>query len=80
MNIREWLRIAGRRPIVIRGLKYGIFVGSILIVINHGNAILTDTLDTTRLFQMLLTALVPYCVSTASSVGAILDQRPQSVN
>lgn len=78
--IREWLQIAGRRPIVMRALKYAIFVGSILIVINHGHAIFTDTLDSTRLVQMLLTVLVPYCVSTASSVGAILDQRAQSLD
>jgi hypothetical protein len=59
----------------MRGLKYGIVVGSILIVINHGNALVEGTLDTTRLMQMVLTMLVPYCVSTASSVGAVLDQR-----
>ena len=73
--IREWLRIATRRQIVIRGFKYGVIVGSILIAINHGNAIVAGAVDTTRILQMLLTILVPYCVSTASSVGAVLDQR-----
>ena len=73
--IREWLKIASRRPIVMRGLKYGLVVGSILIVINHGNAIIEGTVDATRLIQMILTTLVPYCVSTASSVGAVLDHR-----
>lgn len=73
--IREWLHIASRRPIVMRGLKYGIVVGSILIIINHGNAIAAGTVDSTRVIQMILTLLVPYCVSTASSVGAIIDHR-----
>ena len=73
--IREWLHIACRKPIVMRGLKYGLVVGSILIVINHGNAMAAGTVDTTRLIQMMLTVLVPYCVSTASSVGAIIDHR-----
>jgi hypothetical protein len=73
--IREWLHIASRKPIVIRGLKYGIVVGSILIIINHGNAMAAGTVDLTRLIQMTLTVLVPYCVSTASSVGAVIDQR-----
>ncbi len=73
--IREWLRIAGSKPIVMRGCKYGLAVGSILIIINHGNAIADGTVDSTRLVQMLLTLLVPYCVSTASSVGAIIDHR-----
>ncbi len=73
--IREWLHIASRRPIVMRGLKYGLVVGSILIIINHGNAIAAGTVDSTRMVQMILTLLVPYCVSTASSVGAIIDHR-----
>ncbi len=73
--IREWLHIASRKPIVIRGLKYGIVVGSILIIINHGNAMAAGTVDLTRVIQMTLTVLVPYCVSTASSVGAVIDQR-----
>ncbi len=73
--IREWLYIASRKPIVIRGLKYGILVGSILIIINHGNAMVAGTVDSTRVIQMILTVLVPYCVSTASSVGAVIDQR-----
>ena len=73
--IREWLSIASTKPIVVRGLKYGLVVGSILIAINHGNAIANGTVDSTRVVQMLLTLLVPYCVATASSVGAILDHR-----
>ena len=73
--IREWMHIASRKPIVMRGLKYGIVVGSILIIINHGNAMAAGTVDATRMIQMVLTVLVPYCVSTASSVGAVIDQR-----
>jgi hypothetical protein len=73
--IREWLHIASRKPIVMRGLKYGILVGSILIIINHGNAMAAGTVDFTRVIQMILTVLVPYCVSTASSVGAVIDHR-----
>ncbi len=72
---REWMHIASRKPIVMRGLKYGIVVGSILIIINHGNAMVAGTVDATRMIQMVLTVLVPYCVSTASSVGAVIDHR-----
>jgi hypothetical protein len=59
----------------MRGLKYALVVGSILIIITHGNAIAGGTVDSTRVVQMMLTLLVPYCVSTASSVGAIIDHR-----
>jgi hypothetical protein len=71
--IREWLRVAGRRDVVVRSLKYGVIVGSILIAINHGNAIVAGEVDSTRILQMILTPLVPYVVATASSCGAILD-------
>ena len=77
---KEWWEVACRRSIVVRGLKYGAVVGSILIVINHGNAIADGTVDSTRLVQMLLTVLVPYCVSTASSVGAVMEQRTKGSN
>ena len=72
---QQWLRIASRRPIVLRALKYGLVVGSILIAINHGPALSGGNVDATRLLQMILTMVVPYCVSTASSVGALLDIR-----
>lgn len=71
----EWFRVACRPSIVKRGLKYGAVVGSILIVINHGNAIVGGTVDATRVLQMILTLVVPYCVSTASSVGAVMEHR-----
>ena len=73
--MNEWLRIAVSREVVVRGLKYGVVVGAVLIVINHGNAILAGQLDPTRIWQMMLTVLVPYCVATASSCGAILEKR-----
>jgi len=60
---------------VSRALKYAVVVGTVLVVINHGNAVVAGTLDAVRYVQMALTVLVPYCVSTASSVGAILDHR-----
>lgn len=75
---KEWLHIARRRSVVLRGLKYGAVVGSILVIINHGNTIVEGTVDTTRLIQMILTLLVPYCVSTASSVGAVMEHRAES--
>jgi hypothetical protein len=78
--IRERISIAFQRPVVIRGLKYGLVVGSILIAINHGNAIVEGTLDSTRVLQMVLTMLVPYFVSTASSVAAVLDHRAENTD
>ena len=44
-------------------LRVSAIVGSILFVINHGNAILEDKMTKQRLISGLITYLVPYCVS-----------------
>lgn len=65
------LEVARRPRVVRRALKYMVVVGAILITINHGDAIARGELTTPRLLRMLLTCLVPYCVSTLSSVEAV---------
>ena len=65
------LRLAFSPAVVRRALMYAIVVGAILIAINHGDVILRGEIDGPRWFRMGLTALVPYCVSTLSSVGAL---------
>jgi hypothetical protein len=67
----SWFRLATRWSVVRRALCYVVVVGAILISINHGDAILAGTVDAPRLWRMGLTLLVPYCVSTLSSVGAL---------
>lgn len=70
-----WLQLAFCRSIVRRALAYAVIVGAVLISINHGDAILRGDFDATRWLKMGLTVLVPYCVSTLSSVGAIRRAR-----
>lgn len=72
--LAEWLRLAASPSVVRRALLYAVVVGSILITINHGDAILRGEIPAGRLVRMLLTACVPYVVSTLSSVGAIRAQ------
>jgi hypothetical protein len=71
----EWLRVAGERAIVRRACKYAVVVGAVLISINHGDAILAGEVEGRRWLKMGLTVLVPYAVSTLSSVGATLAAR-----
>ncbi len=78
--MREWLRIAEEPAVVRRSMKYAVVVGAILITINHGSALLQGSLTGARLLQMGLTMIVPYLVSTASSVGAIREARRRSVS
>jgi hypothetical protein len=73
--VREWLEVALERGIVLRACKYAVVVGAVLIAINHGDALLAGDVDARRLLKIGLTVLVPYVVSTLSSVGATLALR-----
>lgn len=74
--IRVWLQLAFKLHVVRRALIYSMIVGAILIAINHGDAIMRGDIDEFRLFKMSLTCVVPYVVSTLSSVGALRQARP----
>ena len=76
--MREWISIATERSVVLRGLRYAVLVGAILIAINHGTALARGEVDVERLLQMGLTVMVPYLVSTFSSVGAIRQRSDPS--
>ena len=71
----ESLRLALKPSVVKRAFKYAVVVGLVLITINHSDAILRGEVTPARLFKMALTVLVPYIVSTLSSVGALRDRK-----
>ncbi len=71
--LKIWLRYAYEPSIVWRATKYAFFVGIILILINHVDHIFQGEITDVSLIKMGLTVLVPYLVSTCSSVGAILE-------
>lgn len=73
--MRDWLRVAFQASVLRRGLLYAVLVGSVLVAINHGEALLRGDLNGRRLLRIALTVLVPYLVSTFSSVGAIREFR-----
>jgi len=60
-----------RQPEVIRtALRFAVVVGPILVFINHGDAIIAGTMSTTDWLKSALTMVVPYTVSTLSSISA----------
>lgn len=69
-NAGSWIRDARHPTVVTRALAYALVVGAILIIINHGDALLAGNISSSRFARMGLTAVVPYFVSTFSSVGA----------
>jgi len=74
-SILEWLRSAAHPATARRALITAVIVGFVLIAINHGSAIISGQITRARVFQMCLTVLVPYVVSTASSVATRNERR-----
>ena len=76
--MKEWFQLAFQGSVVRRALRYAVIVGIVLISINHLDAIIRGDVTRGRLFKMGLTVIVPYVVSTLSSVGALRqrDRRP----
>jgi 2-keto-3-deoxy-galactonokinase len=68
-SVRAWLRLAAHPRTAKRAFTTALIVGIVLIAINHGSAIISGQFTRARLFQMCLTILVPYIVSTVSSVA-----------
>jgi hypothetical protein len=52
-------------------MRYAVVVGAVLVGINYGDAFLTGQLERWDYLKMGLTVVVPYLVSTFSSVGAM---------
>ncbi len=75
----EWLKLAMKPTVVRRAIKFALVVGTILISINHGYAIVHGQVTGGRVWQMCLTVLVPYTVSTLSSVGAMREMERRRV-
>lgn len=69
----RWLQLALSGSVVRRGLKFALVVGTVLVAINHGDALLRGDITGGRLLRIALTVTVPYLVSTISSVAALLD-------
>ena len=69
--MKPWLAVACRRDVVQRSLRVAVVVGTILVLINHGDRIASGLATSADWLKMGLTYLVPDAVSTWASVGAI---------
>jgi len=70
----EFIKIALQPHVISTAVRVAIVVGTILALINHSSAIFSFSLNKQNIFQIFLTYLVPYGVSTYSSVKAILKK------
>ena len=73
----EFARLALQATVVTRALKCALVVGVVLVAINHGRALVHHELGLERCLQICVTVLVPYFVSTWSSVQALREARTE---
>jgi len=69
--LESWLQVAVRKTVVRRALAVAVVVGTVLALINHGDYILNGSVSFSTMVKIGITYLVPYGVSTYSSVSAI---------
>ena len=72
--IKNFLNIATSYPVCRRAAIIALIVGVVLALINHGDKFLTTGLSQGDIVKILLTFLVPYAVSTVSSVLTIRER------
>lgn len=76
--MKQWFVLAVQPKVVKRALKFAVVVGAVLITINHGDAIVQGDLNSVRIVKIGLTVMVPYIVSTLSSVGAMMEMQSKT--
>jgi len=68
--MKQGLQIARQKKVIHTATRFAFIVGPILIFINHGDTIIAGEMQTVDWLKSALTMLVPYTVSTLSSVSA----------
>jgi len=68
--MKRHVRTALRPEIIRTATRFALIVGPILVMINHGDVILAGQMDAAAWLKSMLTMIVPYTVSTLSSISA----------
>lgn len=63
-------------PLLRRSALTALVVGTALVAINHGPAVLTGHFPPRLLWQIPLTYAVPFCVATSGALGYSRRERP----
>ena len=65
------MTLALSSQVLFSSLKVSVIVGTLLVLINHGDKLISMSFLSADILKILLTYLVPYGVSTWSAVKAI---------
>lgn len=68
--MKKSIRIAMKPRVIRTASWFALIVGPVLVLINHGDALMAGSMDHAAWLKVGLTMLVPYTVSTLSSISA----------
>ncbi len=68
--MKQRLNIALQPKVVRTATRFALIVGPTLVMINHGDTIIAGEMTTIDWLKSAITMLVPYTVSTLSSISA----------
>jgi hypothetical protein len=72
-RVREALQVATSRAVVVLGLKAALSIGTLLNLINQGDALFGNAPFVP--LKLLVTYIVPYCTATYSATSISLRLR-----
>ncbi|WP_375748123.1 nitrate/nitrite transporter NrtS [Vibrio sp. HN007] len=78
--IKNYYRYAVRQRIFQRSLKVSAVVGSLLMLINHGDKLFNQEVQLLDYLKICLTYLVPFCVSTHASIHSALQFNREGIH
>lgn len=75
-SIATYGRCLGDRDLAPTALRVALTVGTLLLLVNHGRAILTGAMTRDRWVAALMTYGIPYCVNIHGQAASRARSRP----
>ncbi|WP_181893227.1 nitrate/nitrite transporter NrtS [Falsiruegeria mediterranea] len=72
--MKTFLHVARQPSVRNRALRVALVVGTVFFTINYADKLLAGTLTHSELIKAMVSYCVPFCVSTYSSVLAIMER------
>lgn len=78
--MKQRFKIACQPKVVRTATRFSLIVGPVLVMINHGDSIIDSTMSHEDWLKSILTMIVPYIVSTLSSLSVYRNCKTDAKN
>jgi len=77
--MKQGIKIACQPKVIRTATRFALIVGPLLVMINHGDSIIVGAMSSADWLKSTLTMIVPYIVSTISSISAYRDCQTRTI-